>query len=107
MNLIYKITNIINGKSYIGKTSKTLEQRFSEHIKDNTPINFNTINGTPVYQKDKTGNILNSFISQREAARFLKESGITKANISAIATNIGRVLSCERKTCLGFYWSTE
>ena len=31
MNLIYKITNLVNGKSYIGKTSKTLDQRFTEH----------------------------------------------------------------------------
>lgn len=28
------ITNIINGKSYIGKTSKTIDERMKEHIKD-------------------------------------------------------------------------
>lgn len=31
MNYIYKITNIINGKLYIGKTGKTIEERFQEH----------------------------------------------------------------------------
>jgi group I intron endonuclease len=31
---IYKITNQINGKSYIGKTSKTLEQRWVWHKRD-------------------------------------------------------------------------
>lgn len=33
---IYKITNQINNKVYIGKTLKTIEERFSEHIKDST-----------------------------------------------------------------------
>lgn len=31
--IIYKITNILNGKSYIGQTSKTVETRFRRHIK--------------------------------------------------------------------------
>lgn len=31
MGYIYKITNQINGKVYIGKTSKTIEERFKEH----------------------------------------------------------------------------
>ncbi|MFX1297420.1 MAG: GIY-YIG nuclease family protein [Promethearchaeota archaeon] len=30
---IYKVNNIINGKVYIGKTIKTLEERWSEHLK--------------------------------------------------------------------------
>jgi len=34
MAKIYKITNIINGKSYIGKTERTIEERFQEHIKE-------------------------------------------------------------------------
>jgi len=29
---IYQITNTVNGKIYIGKTVKTIEQRFKEHI---------------------------------------------------------------------------
>lgn len=33
MGFIYKITNVINGKIYIGKTSKTIEDRFKNHIK--------------------------------------------------------------------------
>lgn len=34
MTKIYKITNLINGKQYVGKTSFTLEKRFQEHCKD-------------------------------------------------------------------------
>lgn len=29
---IYKITNVVNGKIYIGKTEKTVETRFAEHL---------------------------------------------------------------------------
>lgn len=32
MPFIYKITNTINGHSYIGKTSVSVERRFNEHI---------------------------------------------------------------------------
>lgn len=36
MGFIYKITNIINGKSYIGATSRTLKLRMKDHRKDVT-----------------------------------------------------------------------
>lgn len=40
--LIYKITNLINNKIYIGKTVRTLEIRWKEHLqyskKENTPL---------------------------------------------------------------------
>ena len=32
--LIYKITNKLNNKIYIGQTNKTIEQRFARHIND-------------------------------------------------------------------------
>ena len=32
MGYIYKITNTINNKIYIGQTSKTIQERFSVHI---------------------------------------------------------------------------
>ena len=34
MAVIYVITNDKNGKQYVGKTLKTIKERFSEHIKD-------------------------------------------------------------------------
>lgn len=34
MGIIYIITNKVNGKQYVGKTTETIEKRLKEHIKD-------------------------------------------------------------------------
>ena len=34
MGVIYKVTNTINGKIYIGQTRKTLKLRFKQHVND-------------------------------------------------------------------------
>ena len=34
MAFIYKITNDVNQKVYIGKTERSIEERFKEHCKD-------------------------------------------------------------------------
>lgn len=40
MSLIYKITNTINSKVYVGKTNYTLEKRFKYHLRDRLKPNF-------------------------------------------------------------------
>jgi group I intron endonuclease len=44
---IYKITNKINGKVYIGKTVRTVEQRWAQHLADahrrSSPLLHNAI----------------------------------------------------------------
>lgn len=37
---IYKITNILNGKMYIGKTLHSIQKRFQEHIKDSQRVRY-------------------------------------------------------------------
>ena len=34
MAYIYKITNNVNGKIYVGKTNRTIKARWKEHHKD-------------------------------------------------------------------------
>jgi len=34
MGFIYKVTNTVNGKMYIGQTSRTIEERWKEHLSD-------------------------------------------------------------------------
>lgn len=36
--IVYKITNLINGKSYVGITTRTLKQRFKEHCNADSGI---------------------------------------------------------------------
>lgn len=57
----------------------------------------------PVDQYDKNDNFIQSFESQRAAARYLISQG-SKGNITSITNNIGRVLKGTRKTAEGFIW---
>ena len=43
---IYKITNNINNKIYIGKTTYSIEKRFKEHLNDSARI---TSDKRPLY----------------------------------------------------------
>jgi group I intron endonuclease len=47
MAYIYKITNLLNNKIYIGKTMSTPEDRFSQHIRDSKKTG---INNRPLYK---------------------------------------------------------
>ena len=38
MVAIYKITNRLNGKPYVGQTRQPIEKRFMQHLKDRTPL---------------------------------------------------------------------
>ena len=40
MAYIYKITNDINGKIYIGKTNRSIKERFAEHCKNYSIQNY-------------------------------------------------------------------
>lgn len=36
--VIYKITNQLNGKIYVGQTKQSIEKRFLQHSKSSTPL---------------------------------------------------------------------
>lgn len=47
MSYIYKITNNLNGKIYIGKTSYTIEKRWKEHCQDSKKL---SLQNRPLYR---------------------------------------------------------
>lgn len=77
MPYIYKITNKINGKCYIGKTLNTIEQRWQEHIREskqarslNRPlykaINKYGIDNFSINIVEEIDNVLQIDINERE-----------------------------------------
>ena len=57
-----------------------------------------------VQQLDKSNNLIRTFSSYKEAARWLIDNNITSAKESSVSTNISRVVRGLRKTCCGFKW---
>lgn len=47
MAFIYKITNLVNGKVYIGKTEETIEKRFRQHLSES---NKDRCKNRPLYR---------------------------------------------------------
>ena len=60
---IYKITNLINGKIYIGKTTSSIEERWKEHIHS---INRDNIKNRPLYKAINKYGIKNFSIEKIE-----------------------------------------
>lgn len=63
MAYIYKITNLINSKVYIGKTSRTIEERFQEHINSKNRIEYEK---RPLYEAFNKYGIENFIIEEIE-----------------------------------------
>lgn len=60
---IYCITNQINGKRYVGKTTQSLEERFREHCKDSIKERCNK---RPLYDAMNKYGIENFIIEELE-----------------------------------------
>lgn len=63
MGYIYKITNLINGKEYIGQTGLSIQDRFKRHIIDSRK---NTANKRPLYDAFNKYGIENFIIEEIE-----------------------------------------
>ncbi len=63
MGYIYKITNMINDKLYIGQTTRTIQARWKDHIRH---VNNGNQSVYELYRAMKTDGISNFIISQIE-----------------------------------------
>ena len=70
MGFIYKITNDINDKVYVGQTSGTLEERFKQHKKK---INSEDRKTYPLYNAMKKYGVEHFFIESLEETDNLQE----------------------------------
>ena len=70
MAYIYQITNDINGKIYIGKTERTIEERFKEHCRDYLRRDFEK---RPLYRAMKKYGIEHFHIELLEETDFPEE----------------------------------
>jgi group I intron endonuclease len=52
-SIIYRITNVVNSKFYIGKTSKTVQERFQRHCYNHQKQNTHLYNAMRKYGVDK------------------------------------------------------
>lgn len=67
MALIYKITNLVNGKVYVGQTVYSLTERFEQHIRESKKTR--TVN-RPLYRAFAKYGIENFSISELESGEF-------------------------------------
>ena len=73
MPFIYCITNKINGKQYVGKTSLTIQQRFMEHISDSQRSRCNK---RPLYDAFNKYGISNFIVEELEEVKNDEEACI-------------------------------
>lgn len=73
-------------------------------IKSSAQVNKTKLS-KPVLMYDKTTlEFIQAFPSQRDAARWLIEKGLTNCKITTIQTHIGEVCNGKRKSAAGFVW---
>lgn len=100
IDTLYKTCSIKETAKIIGCSTTTIDSVISSNELE---INFPN-KAKPVLQIDKkTGEVINSFSSYHEAARYLYENKYMKTSKDA-QTHISQVCRGKRKTCGGFVW---
>ena len=75
MGYIYCITNLINNKRYVGKTTSTVQERFKEHCSDSQKERCEK---RPLYDA-----MNQTFFGSIEAAEWCVDNGVTTSKHSA------------------------
>ena len=90
---IYKITNDVNDKMYVGKTLLNIQKRFSQHKAES------------LRNKNEKGETVKIFSGRKEAVEWLiKNEYAQTKDFHNISIAIGRVLNGKRKRAYDFYW---
>ena len=110
MGYIYKITNTINGKAYVGQTYRTVQERFVEHLRmaRKTRIRYKSLlynaikkygeNAREVHQYTIDGKYIRSYVSVSEASRCVGGRGCRTIVVAC---------SNAKHTGYGYRWSFE
>lgn len=91
MGFIYKITNLINGKIYIGQTRRTIKIRWQEHLKskDNCPIHIAMQKyGIENFKVEEIEECDNTLLNQKEI-EYIKQYNSYDSSVGYNATKGG------------------
>ena len=83
----YKCDDITCGEEYIGVTSRSLGERYKEHLKGPSPIHAH-IQQTGYYTTSNNFNIIGR--EDRELARTIKEAIYIRVNNPTLNRNVGK-----------------
>ena len=101
MTYIYKITNDINNKVYIGQTESPLKKRLQQHYKDFLK------NHKKVFAYTKDNKFIGSFESTVEAAKWCYENKKCKVLNAGVRSHISEVARGKRKSAYGYIWKYD
>lgn len=90
----YCITNLINEKKYVGKTTYSITKRFQEHCKDSKKVEQYSLEGV----------FIKEWESITLAAHWLVDNGYAKTYNSGVKQKIRLCMRGENKTAYKFIW---